>query len=141
MNPFMSTELFIKDIASAELAKFRLQRDWQSKYRIIMQLGKQLPMLPAELKTEESLVQGCESAAWLQVQVSPLAFAFDSEARVVKGIIALVLAVWFEHEQKSALTDCWLQLNLGAELSTSRNNGVAAVLRLMQQAMDTTAIH
>ncbi len=56
MNPFITTELFIKETAATELANFRLQRDWQSKYRIIMQLGKQLPMLPAELKTARSAV-------------------------------------------------------------------------------------
>lgn len=138
MNPFITTELFIKETAATELAKFRLQRDWQSKYRIIMQLGKQLPMLPAELKTAQTLVQGCESAAWLQIQTAPLAFAFDSEARVVKGIIALVLAVWYAHPQLPIL-DCWLQLNLGAELSTSRNNGVASVLKLMQHAVEAAA--
>lgn len=138
MNPFITTELFIKETAAIELAKFGLQSDWQSKYRIIMQLGKLLPQLPAELKTAQTLVQGCESAAWLQIQTAPLAFAFDSEARVVKGIIALVLAVWYAHPQLPIL-DCWLQLNLGAELSTSRNNGVASVLKLMQHAVEAAA--
>lgn len=134
---FRQTEQFIQDIAITELAKFRKATDWQSKYRIIMQLGKQLPALASEDKSEQTLVRGCESAAWLLLNTKPLQFAFDSEARVVKGIISLVLASWYQQDKNSDFLQLWQQLGLGAELSPSRNNGVFAVLSLMQQAQQS----
>lgn len=133
-NAFQQTERFIQDIAITELEKLSKVTDWQAKYRIIMQLGKQLPALTSVDKTEQNLVRGCESAAWLCIHREPLRFAFDSEARVVKGLISLVLASWYQHAKNADFLLLWQQLGLGAELSPSRNNGVFAVLSLMHQA-------
>jgi cysteine desulfuration protein SufE len=133
---FDQTTQFIADVAAIELAKLLKMTDWQSRYRIIMQLGKQLPGLDLADKCEQHLVNGCESAAWLLIHKAPLQFAFDSEARVVKGIVALVLASWHQQNRQANFLQLWQQLNLGAELSPSRNNGVWAVLTLMQQAQD-----
>jgi len=133
-NTFVQTKQFIADVAMIELEKLAKMTDWQSRYRIIMQLGKQLPGLVLSDKCEHNLVSGCESAAWLLIHKAPLQFAFESEARVVKGIVALVLASWYQQNQQANFLQLWQQLNLGAELSPSRNNGVLAVLTLMQQA-------
>jgi len=133
-NTFVQTKQFIADVAMIELEKLAKMTDWQSRYRIIMQLGKQLPGLALSDKCEHNLVSGCESAAWLLIHKAPLQFAFESEARVVKGIVALVLASWYQQNQQANFLQLWQQLNLGAELSPSRNNGVLAVLTLMQQA-------
>lgn len=133
---FAQTTQFIADVAAVELAKLLTITDWQSRYRIIMQLGKQLPGLDPADKCEQHLVNGCESAAWLLIHQEPLQFAFESEARVVKGIVALVLASWQQQNRQANFLQLWQQLNLGAELSPSRNNGVLAVLTLMQQAQD-----
>lgn len=131
---FQQTERFVHDIAIAELEKLSKAVDWQSKYRIIMQLGKQFPALASVDKTEQHLVSGCESAAWLLINSKPNQFAFDSDARVVKGIISLVLASWYQQGKTADFLQLWQQLGLGAELSASRNNGIFAVLSLMQQA-------
>jgi cysteine desulfuration protein SufE len=133
-NTFVQTKQFIADVAMIELEKLAKMTDWQSRYRIIMQLGKQLPGLALSDKCEHNLVSGCESTAWLLIHKAPLQFAFESEARVVKGIVALVLASWYQQNQQANFLQLWQQLNLGAELSPSRNNGVLAVLTLMQQA-------
>jgi sulfur transfer protein SufE len=133
---FDQTRQFIVDVAMFELPKLATSTNWQSRYRIIMHLGKQLPGLELVDKCEQNLVSGCESAAWLRINKAPLQFAFASEARVVKGIVALVLADWYRQNQQANFLQLWQQLNIGAELSPSRNNGVLAVLTLMQQAQD-----
>lgn len=116
-------------------------RDWQQKYRLLMQLGKALPPLPNALHRDELLVAGCESAAWLchQQQDGRHYWGFDSEARIIKGVIAVLLS------QLNGLSQVQLQgvdfevlyqqLGLAQGLSPSRNNGVAAVIRQLKQVL------
>ncbi len=117
------------------------QRDWQQKYRLLMQLGKALPPLPDALKRDELLVAGCESAAWLchQQQDDRHFWGFDSEARIIKGVITVLLSQLNGQptEQLKAidLNALYQQLGLAQGLSPSRSNGVAAVIRRIQQAL------
>jgi cysteine desulfuration protein SufE len=117
------------------------QRDWQQKYRLLMQLGKALPPLPDVLKRDELLVAGCESAAWLchQQQDGRHFWGFDSEARIIKGVFAALLSQLngLATEQLKALDlhALYQQLGLAQGLSPSRSNGVAAVIRRIQQAL------
>ncbi len=116
-------------------------RDWQQKYRLLMQLGKTLPPLPDALKRDELLVAGCESAAWLchQQQDGQHYWGFDSDARIIKGVIAALLSqlnglsqVQLRDVEFEAL---YQQLGLAQGLSPSRNNGVAAVIRQIKQVL------
>ena len=116
-------------------------RDWQQKYRLLMQLGKALPPLPDALKRDELLVAGCESAAWLchQQQDGRHYWGFDSDARIIKGVIAALLSqlnglsqVQLRDVEFEAL---YQQLGLAQGLSPSRNNGVAAVIRQIKQVL------
>lgn len=127
---FHNYQQFIAEHARSKLEIFTQSHDWQSKYRVIMQLGKLQPALDAAQKTEQHLVAGCESAAWLLLGNTADAVVFDSDARVVKGIIALVLAMHLQ--QGGDVIAIWQQLGLQAELSPSRNNGVFAVLQKLQ---------
>ncbi len=116
-------------------------RDWQQKYRLLMQLGKALPPLPDALKRDELLVAGCESTAWLchQQQDGQHYWGFDSDARIIKGVIAALLSqlnglsqVQLRDVEFEAL---YQQLGLAQGLSPSRNNGVAAVIRQIKQVL------
>ncbi len=114
-------------------------RDWQQKYRLLMQLGKTLPPLPDALKRDELLVAGCESAAWLchQLQDGRHYWGFDSEARIIKGVITALLSqlngLAREDLTGLDLEALYQQLGLAQGLSPSRNNGVAAVIRQIKQ--------
>ena len=125
----------------AIFAEVSQHRDWQQKYRQLMQLGKALPPLPDVLKRDELLVAGCESAAWLchQQQDGRHFWGFDSEARIIKGVIAALLSQLngLATEQLKALDlhALYQQLGLAQGLSPSRSNGVAAVIRRIQQAL------
>ncbi len=116
-------------------------RDWQQKYRLLMQLGKALPPLPDTLKRDELLVAGCESAAWLchQRQDGRHYWGFDSEARIIKGVIAVLLSqlngLQYEELQRLDVEALYQQLGLAQGLSPSRNNGVAAVIRQIKQVL------
>lgn len=116
-------------------------RDWQQKYRLLMQLGKTLPPLPDALKRDELLVAGCESAAWLchQLQDGRHYWGFDSEARIIKGVITALLSqlngLAREDLTGLDLEALYQQLGLAQGLSPSRNNGVAAVIRQLQQKL------
>ena len=117
-----------------ELAEnFELLDDWEDKYRYIIDLGEKLPPLPAEFHTDEWKVQGCQSQVWLvpEKQGDKLFFKGDSDAIIVKGIIAIVLMIFSGHtaqEIKSVnIEEIFNRLNLREHLSPSRRNGLAAM--------------
>ncbi|QSX34292.1 SufE family protein [Shewanella avicenniae] len=109
--------------------------NWQDKYRLLMQLGKLLPAMDDAFKTAKAQVDGCESAAWLyHTEINGQHFYLaDSEARIVKGLIVLILAATngattadinaFNAEAYFA------QLGLAGQLSPSRSNGLYALVQ------------
>lgn len=117
------------------------QRDWQQKYRMLMQLGKALPPLPETLKRDELLVAGCESAAWLchQQLEGRHYWGFDSDARIIKGVITALLTqlngLATDDMHAIDLNGLYQQLGLAQGLSPSRSNGVAAVMKRIKQAL------
>lgn len=126
-------------IAAQELAAIAASSDWQNKYRILMNLGKQLPAFGTELKRDELLIAGCDSKAWLLHQYDGIEqkhyWAFDSEARVVKGLVALAICQLnglSNHELTQLDFSCLLKpLGLYQNISPSRQNGLQAVLDKM----------
>lgn len=113
---------------------------WQQKYREIMLLGKTLPTLPDALKTDESLVPGCESKVWMFVEFdlteNALVVIGDSDTRIVKGLLALILALYNgltpEQVIKISAYDEFEKLGLISHLSPSRGNGVKAIVEKIQ---------
>lgn len=114
------------------------EKGWQNKYRRIMLIGKDLPVLPQELKSDDFLVQGCESNVWLthfwqdEDQNPTLRLAASSDAKIVKGLVAIVLAA-FNNKTKQQIqafdVSQYLEsLALLDELSASRGNGIKAII-------------
>lgn len=117
-----------------ELAEnFELLDDWEDKYRYIIDLGEKLSPLPAEFHTDEWKVQGCQSQVWLvpEKQGDRLFFKGDSDAIIVKGIIAIVLMIFSGHTAQEIkavnIEEIFNRLNLREHLSPSRRNGLAAM--------------
>ena len=121
-----------------EVLKQRLEslNNWQDKYRQLMLLGKDLPGLPDDQKTDETLIRGCESNVWLHHyyndETMTLHFAADSDARIIRGLIALVLASLSGQKadaiEQVDLEDWFKQLDLFNHLSPSRGNGLKAIV-------------
>ncbi|PRA29339.1 SufE family protein [Pseudomonas poae] len=120
------------------LEAFQAVGSWEQRARLLMQWGERMPALPAEDKVDANLVQGCESLVWLvgRLQDGHWQFAASSEARMIRGLVALLLArvngLTAAELQAVDLPDWFNQLGLSRQLSPSRSNGLNAVLQRMQ---------
>jgi cysteine desulfuration protein SufE len=105
---------------------------WEDKYRQLIMLGKQLPVLSDELKAQAKEIAGCENRVWLGVTASgdKLHFFGDSEGRIVRGLLAVLLTA-VEGKSAEHLFD---ELGLRGQLSASRSQGLAALSEAVQNA-------
>lgn len=107
---------------------------WEDRYRQVIVWGKKLPQLPEELKSDQVIVAGCESQVWLVSQYvdGQWFFCADSDARIVRGLIALVMAAFngktSQQIQDFDVDDYFNKLGLIAHLSPSRGNGLKAIV-------------
>ncbi|EOV0102614.1 cysteine desulfurase sulfur acceptor subunit CsdE [Vibrio vulnificus] len=128
-SPF-GNEITSEDIV-ATMQQFK---GWEDRYRQVIQWGKKLPVMPDALKSEQVMVAGCESQVWLVAEQddSMWMFCADSDARIVRGLIALVLAAYngktAEQIQAFDIEAYFEQLGLIAHLSPSRGNGLKAIV-------------
>ncbi|MEZ8100208.1 cysteine desulfurase sulfur acceptor subunit CsdE [Vibrio bivalvicida] len=133
-SPF-GTEITADDIAQT-MQDFK---SWEDRYRQVIQWGKKLPAMPEEFKSEQVTVSGCESTVWLVSKNldGKWYFCADSDARIVRGLIALVLAAFdgkSSQEIQSFDIDAYFaQLGLVKHLSPSRGNGLNAIVEQIKQ--------
>lgn len=127
-----------KDAQDA-LDTFNASLSWEQRARLLMQWGESLPALTEAEKTDEHLVDGCESKVWLLGGVIEERWQFRaaSDARLIRGLVALLLArvngLSALELQQVDLNDWFTQLGLSRQLSPSRSNGLNAVLQKMRQ--------
>lgn len=119
------------------IENFELLGDWEERYAYLIDLGKKLPQMPAEHKDDSSKVQGCMSNVWLYTrrdgQNPPrLHFEADSDAFIVKGLVALLLSIYSGRDAEEILAidaqELFNQLGLQAHLSPTRANGLHAMV-------------
>ena len=128
--------LAVEDI----LSLFQHAKSWDSKHREIMMLGKKQARLEQSLKTQQSLISGCESSAWLYCQKQPSGnyyFSGDSDAKVIRGLIAIVLAAVNNKSAEQILAfnmqAYFDELGLLQHLSPSRGNGLNSIVSKIYQ--------
>ncbi len=125
--------------AVTALATFKEAAGWEQRARLLMQWGDRLPSLSDEDKVDANRVHGCESQVWLvgTLQDGHWQFAASSDARLIRGLVALLLArvngLSASELKQVDLPDWFNQLGLSRQLSPSRSNGLNAVLRRMQE--------
>jgi cysteine desulfuration protein SufE len=112
--------------------------DWEERYKYIIDLGRELPPLDDAQRTAEHLVRGCQSQVWLvsQLRDDRLFFDADSDAFIVKGLLAVVLAA-YNGKRPADIRDFDIeqyfeQLNLIKHLSVTRGNGLRAMVQRIQ---------
>lgn len=119
------------------IADFELLDDWEDRYRYVIELGKALPPLPEAERTEANKVRGCASQVWLSTHVEGhgaprLTFAGDSDALIVKGLVAIVIALFSGRTpEEIRATDAealFGRLDLRSHLTTQRSNGLRALV-------------
>ncbi len=137
MDSFYADSPFGTSITAEEiLDSIGFLDDWEERYRYIIDLGKSLPALPDEMKTEDRFVRGCQSQVWLAHQFDPaenkLHLAVDSDALIVRGLAAIVLAALNRKSPQDILhydmETYFSKLDLLKHLSPTRGNGVQAMV-------------
>lgn len=113
--------------------------NWEDRYAYLIELGRQLPEMPVELKTDNALVKGCTSQVWLVPQPSDaatLSFWADSDAHIVKGLIAILFVIFNDQPRAKALAfdiDGYFQtLGLSEHLTPNRRNGFFAMVERLK---------
>ena len=124
----------IKEIQEEIIDEFALFDEWMDKYEHIIDLGKELPIIKEENKTEDNLIKGCQSRVWLQADLidNNIVFTADSDAIITKGIIALMIRVFSNHTPKEiAQSDLFFidQIGLKEHLSPTRSNGLVSMVK------------
>ena len=128
----------LEDIRSA----FRFFDDWEDTYRFIIDLGRSLPTLAPAQKTDDRLVRGCQSQVWLvpalDAESGRLRLAIDSDAHIVRGLIAIVLAACDDRAPADILAfdieRLFAELDLIGHLSPARGNGLRALVGEIREA-------
>ena len=119
--------------------------DWMDKYQLLIDLGNELQPLDPKYKTEDNLIDGCQSRVWLRAEMKEglLYFTAESDALIVKGIIALLIRVLSGHTpQEIASADLYFigRIGLSEHLSPTRANGLLAMLKQMKLYADAYKI-
>jgi len=120
---------------------------WEDKYRFVIDLGKDLPDLPEADKTEANLVRGCQSQVWLVSRVDPdsgrMQLRLDSDAHIVRGLIAIVLAAYAGRTPAEILEfdieGLFDDLDLLSHLSATRGNGLRAMVQTIRAQAEAAA--
>jgi len=118
---------------------FSLLDEWDDRYRYLIELGRELPPLPAEAHNDANKVQGCASQVWLDTSVSPngaggpvLTFVGDSDAHIVRGLIAILFAMYSGRNAKDILAAdavaLFEKMGLREHLTPQRSNGFRSMV-------------
>lgn len=116
------------------IEEFNDFEDWMDKYQMLIDLGNELEPLDDKYKTEQNLIDGCQSRVWVQCDVvdGQLEFTAESDALIVKGIIALLIRVVSGHTPQEILdADLYFidRIGLRDHLSPTRSNGLLAMVK------------
>lgn len=127
----------IKEKQDQIIEDFELFDDWMQKYEYIIQLGKDLPLIADEYKTDDNLIKGCQSRVWLNAQYvdGRLYFTADSDAMITKGLVSMVVQVLSGHTPKEiAEAEIYFvdAIGLRTHLSPTRSNGLLSMLKQMK---------
>ena len=119
------------------VSEFEMFDDWMAKYEYLIDLGKDLPLIQEELKTDERLIEGCQSRVWLNANCEngKMQFSADSEAIITKGIIGLLIRVLNDENPETIIkTDLKFISDIGLQehLSPTRANGLNGMIKKMK---------
>lgn len=126
----------IKDIQEEIVDEFSMfdEDNWDERYQYLIDLGKTLPLIDEQYKTEENTIKGCQSKVWLHAQESEgkVDFTADSDAILTKGLIAILIRSFSGHTPKEILdadTEFIDRIGLKEHLSPTRANGLVSMVK------------
>ncbi len=124
----------INEIQDEIIEEFSGLDDWMDKYQLLIDLGNELTPLDERYKTEQNLIDGCQSRVWLQADFVDglIHFTAESDALIVKGIVSLLIRVLSDHTPQEILdADLYFieEIGLKEHLSPTRSNGLVAMVK------------
>lgn len=127
----------INELQDEVIEEFSEFSDWMDKYQLLIDLGSEQEPLDAKYKTEQNLIDGCQSRVWLQADYEDgkIIFRAESDALIVKGIVALLIRVLSGHTPDEILNaDLYFieKIGLKEHLSPTRSNGLLAMVKQMR---------
>lgn len=128
----------IAEIEQEVIEEFEVFDDWMEKYEHIIELGKELPLIDSQHKTESNLIKGCQSRVWVwgEIKDNKISFSADSDAIITKGIIALLIRV-LNHQEPKLVVQAELSfikhIGLQEHLSPTRANGLLGMVNHIKQ--------
>lgn len=124
----------IKEIQNEIVSEFSMFDDWMERYEYIIELGKGLPIIEDQFKTEDNIIKGCQSKVWVHAEEKDgkVVFSADSDAILTKGIIAILIRA-FSNQTPAAIleanTDFVDEIGLKEHLSATRANGLVSMIK------------
>ena len=128
----------INELQDEVIAEFSELDDWMDRYQMLIEIGSEQPALDEKYKTDQNLIEGCQSRVWLQADQMPdgtLHFQAESDALIVKGIVALLIKVLSDHTPEEILAaELYFidEIGLKEHLSPTRSNGLLAMVKQMR---------
>jgi cysteine desulfuration protein SufE len=129
--------MMIAEIEDQIIAEFSMFEDWMDKYNYLIELGRSLPLIDEQYKTDQYIISGCQSKVWLHAAFldGQMIFTADSDAIITKGIVSILIRVLSNHtpdEIISANMDFIDRIGLKEHLSPTRSNGLTSMIKQMK---------
>ena len=127
----------IKEVQDSIIDEFSMFDDWMDKYNLLIDLGKELPVIDPKYKVKDFLIEGCQSKVWLHPGFDGklITFTADSDAIITRGIVALLIKVLSKRSPDEIITsDLYFidKIGLRQNLSPTRSNGLLSMVRQMK---------
>ncbi|MCO5724321.1 SufE family protein [Robiginitalea marina] len=127
----------IEEIQEDIIAEFSMFEDWMQRYEYMIELGKSLPRIEAQYKTDDHLIKGCQSKVWVHADLEDdkVVFTADSDAIITKGIIAILIRAFSNQKPADILaakTDFIDEIGLKEHLSPTRANGLVSMVKQLK---------
>ncbi len=124
----------ILEIQEEIVDEFAMFEDWMQRYEYMIELGKSLPLIEDEYKTDDNIIKGCQSKVWVhaELEVDKLVFTADSDAIITKGIIAILIRVFSNQKPADIIVadiDFIDEIGLKEHLSPTRANGLVSMIK------------
>ena len=127
----------IEEVQNDIIDEFSMFEDWEERYQYMIDLGKTLPLIEDQYKTDDNIIKGCQSRVWVHANMvdDKINFTADSDAIITKGIIAILIRVFSNQHPKDIIeanTDFIDEIGLKEHLSPTRANGLVSMIKQLK---------
>ena len=124
----------IQEIQNEIVDEFSMFEDWMNRYEYMIELGKSLPIIDSNFKTDNNLIKGCQSKVWLHAELNDgkVLYTADSDAIITKGIVSILIRTFNNQSPKAIIdsdTDFIDEIGLKEHLSPTRANGLVSMIK------------